>query len=1683
VAHPLPDVDESGYDDWQNQLFQEDATRKIQDIGLTHWANDRMADLTRLGAWATGSPPEAPPAPEPAPTPAPPADMNMPPDVVQQVTAPGPPPADMSMPADVVDQMTAPGPGPVPMASLAVASPPPAAAPTPLVSPAGGAAVSPNPAPGPSPVFAGRSDGLPDWFPSLPNWFPGQQQPQPSLAPPTVSAAQPGGPLQDYARQAALKAGIDPDIFVRQIQQESGFNPNARSPAGATGVAQFMPATAQGMGVDPTDPYQSLEGAARLMASHLQQYGGDYSKALAAYNAGPGNVAKYGGVPPFEETQRYVNTILGGTSPRTTPTPTEGLGRAGAAQAAAQRDISQFGDPQLTNDEAYAACGPAAAVRFAQRFGRNPTLREATDLARTVGWTSAQGMAGLGSEKALMDKLGVPTKLVSGADWGTFANEARTGNPVTISTQGHYFTADGWDPQTNRFHVGRSGLDLKGGSEWMTPEQMTAIMGPVQGGLLADNPQVPAPSIADQDTNPVGWLDRAKQAMADSLAPPKPKPEAEIAGASVRPELSSVISPMSETLGIGEPYQQAAAVSEPQSLASPKSPLEEMSSNIANAITSGLKNLGIGAEPAQPVTAPGAGYDPSALRAVTEPPQPGIPLRQDVRDLGITPQPTLADRLGQTIGDELSGERARRAREEPYSPEFQARAAEIAGLPPPQPTSNPLEMLGGASLGMAPLEGEAVDRARQEWIAENNPLRDVPVVGGATTLAADIATDPTNLVLGLPYGARAAPEVAERAAQALEQRAPAVGEFLANEEGALTLPFRPARAADDPYVRALETPANQGTKNMLEAPLPEAEPQSLTNRFVRAWTNRFEGVDRYQEDALKGAGLDPRRPPEALDVSAQIRELATDHSVKLAEDQYIKPAIQALGGDETARKVLSSYLIHNNNVDVAAALGKPYREFPGGGSLMESQRALREMQAALGPEEWAKLQDAGRQVYGLVGELRDRMLQSGLIEKYDYNMWKGQYPRWVPTRILDYLDEGGGPRIGSKISLGDNGVRAYTEEGTSKFREDPLASVLGLVAQVERNARKNEAVSQVLGLDQLGGTPPRILPTDAPVKTGESVIQHVKDGVVQRYVAPPDVAAVINGPMIDQAPGFVRDWVNFQRGVTTVFSPAFALLRNPSLDVPLYLQRSMAREGGNPLRLKRLVGALIDGYGDAFQGLRQNEFRGEGTQRYLAGGGSGSTLVSTAEQRAREIQNLAEGSSIELKSGSDIARAVRGLLEPVQRVAERTELGPRVAAMKLAEERGATPKRAILEGRNVTIDFNEGGTLSKTLNSFIPFFNVGPQDVAQVQRMFAENPKGAAASMAMLVGLPQVLAEAWNRSDPQRSKDYDNVPQSIKRQGPVIMLPTEAPVDKDGNRHPQYWSVNFGARAGFADIARQAAEGVMQSAGVEGAKPEDWQNLLSDILWSAAPVRGSSPADVPRQLIPEFIPGTNTATQLALNREFFRGTQISTERTNREASQAGRELAGALTNAARQIDPKYEITPSQVDFAVKDMLGSWGEMGLGARAMLPGAEPQQGNEPQKVPVIGGALKALGVRGDIGETGRQARENLLTPSGQRFLQSQGVEYVPSPVASDIEGVPLLRDEETLYQHLANRYLDDEIHKLEQNGKLAARPAQDRTEYVQQVASETREKAAAEVVKSIGQDEIRRRVAKLKEQGKR
>lgn len=118
------------------------------------------------------------------------------------------------------------------------------------------------------------------------------------------------GPYLAMARAAAQRHNVPADLFLRLVQQESGWKATAKSHKGAYGLAQLMPATARALGVDRTDPYENLEGGAKYLRQQYERFG-SWRLALAAYNAGPEAVARYNGVPPYKETRNYVKIIWG----------------------------------------------------------------------------------------------------------------------------------------------------------------------------------------------------------------------------------------------------------------------------------------------------------------------------------------------------------------------------------------------------------------------------------------------------------------------------------------------------------------------------------------------------------------------------------------------------------------------------------------------------------------------------------------------------------------------------------------------------------------------------------------------------------------------------------------------------------------------------------------------------------------------------------------------------------------------------------------------------------------------------------------------------------------------------------------------------------------------------------------------------------------------------------------------------------------------------------------------------------------------------------------------------------------------------------------------------------------------------------------------------------------------------
>lgn len=346
--------------------------------------------------------------------------------------------------------------------------------------------------------------------------------PHPSTAPPAAQPLQ-GDPLtidtaNPYYGTAwayATEHGLDPTFFTRQIARESNFTPIIVNPrSGARGIAQIMPEYHPG--VNPDDPNDALGYAANWMSHLLKKYGGDIRWALAAYNSGEGtvdplysaNADDFSGLPG--ETQKYLADILYGTpwypaqpqpaAPSQQQHAPAAGGQGGQAQVGAAAPgtptawETAYGRGNLTPNQyhqglaegldrttALAICGPAAAVAFARVNGRNPTLTEALQIAREVGWTPESGMAGTQSQSNLLTRMGIANTLVTGEpDWARVAAEVQAGRPVIIDAGDHYMVAEDYDPRTGAFNFGNSASVLTSslGEKWWHPSQLANLSMP-----------------------------------------------------------------------------------------------------------------------------------------------------------------------------------------------------------------------------------------------------------------------------------------------------------------------------------------------------------------------------------------------------------------------------------------------------------------------------------------------------------------------------------------------------------------------------------------------------------------------------------------------------------------------------------------------------------------------------------------------------------------------------------------------------------------------------------------------------------------------------------------------------------------------------------------------------------------------------------------------------------------------------------------------------------------------------------------------------------------------------------------------------------------------------------------------------------------------------------------------------
>ncbi|MDE2096754.1 MAG: transglycosylase SLT domain-containing protein, partial [Patescibacteria group bacterium] len=1344
--------------------------------------------------------------------------------------------------------------------------------------------------------------------PSAPAVATRQPQSQPS-AQPTQS-----NDLVSYARQMAAKYGIDADVFVKQINQESGFSPTAHNPSGATGIAQFMPGTAQGYGVDPTNPYQSLDGAARMMADLLKANGGDYARALAAYNAGQGNVDKYGGVPPFQETQTYVRNILGGTvpqglsapyngpsgstqvgAPATPGTPPNGgngkqpqfdlagafssfmssLGAgadeiknavSGVANQAGQ-DVSQLGqDVTSLGGQAQQTAQPLIdqagnVANQAEQFlsepappmptaDMTPAQRDA-NRQQWLDFTNNHFGGAVGATAGLEDAAGnvandVGNAAGSGVDelLTRFAQRRQALQDAKAASDAAVRAAapsapEGW---TRYFHgtdaaftsPDASNFDQNapffGPGYYMSSDPVTANTWATKspGGVGGNVRQIDVP-------NDINLLDAGRKVPPDAVQRVFDVAKAAnatsgqlkdfvdywnhlnsreggVTGSDLRTMLWSIAKGKQDTINLLLSKAGYDGMSDVDGVKG-SDPLNNGQIAIFPQSLNKIKNALSGI--------PGGAFVPGAMAGMVanqvsgQNQQPSFDLQgaftNFMSGLGAT-----KDEIAQAIGSTAQ----------------QAANAEMNAR-------NRIEQLGGVA-------GTAVNDRWAQWNrTESNALQSVGI---------PVSPEPPS-----PFEPGILPEEAaarmgpwqdwQRQAMQAMVMGTAGG---APEDVGGAVAGKVAQEAALPLAHATEglvssNPANQKLLDMFaHAPVTE-EASTIGQRlatardnFVRAWTDNRVTLGQIQKATEKAIG----RPLNANEMATELSRLNPDPAAAVNLQQNLRPALLQVGKDQPW---LSVYLSHMDNIDVAkstaskvqqAALDREIgrvagtsdlraangrlamaqrqldladpndtalqeqlqaklakaqkqaqsaqsrvdaataaaqakrvasasqkgaaaaanRAFSGGMSVADSVQALQDMANELGPERMQNIQDAAQKVWNFGHDLLQRKVDAGLITQELADHLQSEFPHYSPTRITDYLTHPDSIPRGQTLSVRTTGLKKLTIEGTTKAREDPLASMVRNAYQTEALARKNETFNAFVNLVNQNPDVQSIIrpvtsdfrPTVNDVKvTGFINGEHVYYGM------PRDLAELIQNqprtaiPVLDQAMGVLR---GLMASRNPLFIPTHAMITA----IP-YVLRTTTREAGDgtlaaataPRVLPRVIGALGSAYVDAFKGLATGDF-GPDTARYLSGGGGMFGTFESSPVGARlAVQDLARPNAFVVKNAADLRRVVGDVLtgRPVESIINRVDMAPRVAAMKLAEARGANAVQAVNEGRNVSIDFAQGGNWAKAANSFIPFFNVALQGAAQPARMIRDNPKAALSTLVSLLAGPTVAAEAWNNSD------------------------------------------------------------------------------------------------------------------------------------------------------------------------------------------------------------------------------------------------------------------------------------------------------------------------------------------------
>lgn len=1387
----------------------------------------------------------------------------------------------------------------------------------------------------------------------------------------TVEGTAVRGPAGDnvdaWISEASQTYGVPETLIRAVIKEESEFDPNAQSNAGAIGYMQLMPDTAKALGVDPTDPRQNIMGGTAYLRQMIDRFNGDVEKALAAYNAGPGNVEKYGGVPPFEETQNYVRAVMSNLTSGDLSTPRQRSGYGFAPEGLSAVDYSLTDLPEYNNlmdvlqqigqqkwDEA--ELGMNSRNPFSPTNVKAPekgTLSgEGVDLAPNSQEKPQPQIVLPGESKpnqAALDTIGELRRQAAAQQ----AEGMRRGDPLAMladaAQAGDYQRAARWADIAGYPDLAQKYRNLWWKSQGFRDEIDT---GPVQthadvvqairndaAKTIEQVKQQIAANRAQARQNQLNVLQQIGQ--GERGAPNVGTPRATV------PNTATTLKYDKPQFGKEETYSgiKEIAVEFPEGFLPEK---YKYSTYLLRQMYKGSKLWNIVRE----------SYDGKTGHKIV-----------DILATNLTKKDakkSIIDAYNKEANRRLNAQGLNAQDGKEYLVADQAKMGNPVQTTPT--TESPISrkqimdavqgMFSTVRTGRLGVPGVLGWRNKITDIIRTADHADFPTIMHEighyvddkyglrrTASAFDNEFIPyIQRVFGDKYnnigtdGMRGE-GIAEFVQQYTMNRAEAQKNFpqyYKHFETFLTrapeLKQQLGKISDMLHTWYNQPPLERGkgviafgdTRTTLEKAVDAAK---TPNETAKAIVQAGETLGERVYDAM----VDELAP---LDRLVKEIEKTTGAKLPLEEDLY-KQAWLSRGWTGKAKTLLeygiggvpSFQKILNSAIEGATTKQAQLENLKGFSAYIV---ALRELDAyKLGIKKHALSQvdaarivaDAQKNHPGWVqaqqmlvkyqNHLLDVLVDAGIMDRQSVEAMKKKWPNYAP--FFREFDDAAIERFFRSRGFGNvaNPIKKFG--GSTRDIADPLNSVIVNTYKFINLAERNRVARLFVDLAQKPGLGKLIEEVSGPASAKDSTFSVWDNGKKRVFQTTPELYRAIM--MLD------RDSANT---LTKILQPPAGWLRAGATLSPEFIMRNLLRDALSAFCYSKYgFVPIVDTLRGVFHVIKKDDVYWE----YMNSGAAHSELVSLDRNYlGRNMRDFLAKSQAEKlvtpfnpKTYFEALRTLSEAIEQSTRIAayENTRRGYTGVLNKVlgGQHQPRSIQEAALEGRDVTLDFNRMGSVTKTINKVIPFFNAALQGPDKIIRAFRENPVGVSARVALAITLPSIVLWNMNKDDPR----YQQLPQWEKDLFWIIPTPNYI------IRIPKPFELGIL----FGSFPERMLEWTYNK---ERNDPQAAQHAFKGFgedIWNVL-----MPGIVPTALLPIL---ENWA-----NYSFFLGRNIVSP--SQEKLPPSMQYGPNTSEFSKWLGKQFNISPAKLDNLIRDYTGNLGALGLTTIDLLSGKKQISASE-------------------------------------------------------------------------------------------------------------------------------------------